>query len=607
MKILIFISGGLRAKKGRLNWDKKGRKKMVRVLANYQSSSAGTAKAALFTAALIVSQVHCGAASSVDSFYKREERSATSIVRELKKPQSAQLPKVESNSSIKTHVEDDEASSVFSDDEDLRSHQFPYTQDKLYSALINTFPVGISNMLKRVEVDQLDKYCAHHPSESVQTRTGYSSGGSGEDTQSSSHDHDSLLKTRGSSINCSTVAVPDIKRVMKSINFFQEEPSSVEGMGDIDKDKDDGIINLENEIKDDSSNIPFISITMAASFSGNELNFALENSEDPFYRSGGEFNTSSPYSCQSDRIRSASPYSRGSRVNSVDNLAVEDNTIIEQGGPEITADQLKIFDAIDALASDSLHTQTNHVGVFILEELLVFTRQIPLIEDTNSLGQAYDLLNQLTKIYAHVASSCKGRRLEYVQLIEECLSATITRLDKRDPYRIERDALLLLILNNATVFDEVYIQTNEAYDALGYAAHYSNAHGYFDSVDYIRQIHHFPSYSDLQVYFDLPPRRLDGIEVDPNSNYLPLEEAHLRSARENATNVVIVNHRGAIPKWKSYQKKHKKQKTHNQLIHRPRFFPKLPGIPRLIMDNPGMFITAIMLAFILQCFLFQKN
>lgn len=480
----------------------------------------------------------------------------------------------------------DNSESSMSSEVDAESEESLIFKRKFYQALMNTIPAKLTTIFndfnKFVEDDQLGRY-----SDYQQTEQGKASNrergntSSGSPCPSSSHDQDSLVQTHGSS-NC----------VIKPIKFNHSSPQQQQQQQQQEK--------LEgSEFLDESSNL----LMSSDAFEEEEVQGMIHQSHDNLTANesfGDEIgHLQRQSSSESLKMRSNSPYVRASRVNSVDSTSFNalEATVNSALESEITEAQLSLFNEIDSLASESLQ-EIGHVGLFILSQLVTVIRQIPLEPGMDSLQQSSDLLVQLTEVYERVIAYLKNRRLEYQELIQWCLNATLVDENDADRFRIVRDALLLLFLYNAYIFDDEYLLSRPVLYSFKTAATYATLRNYYDTLEYIRQIYHFSNLTELQDFFELPVTKNSALEASDDS-FLTLRQVNLVSSALTGS---LVQNQTTRTLKKSSNKKSKKQKKPNQsLIDRP----NSNSLSGFLVANPGMCMATVILAVLLHIIFFR--
>jgi hypothetical protein len=346
------------------------------------------------------------------------------------------------------------------------------------------------------------------------------------------------------------------------------------------------------------------------------------------------------------QFRSPSPFNR-SRVNSAD-LEDEsiDSKVRQEWNEKFNSGHLEAFDVIDGMASDKFHQRCGenvNVGTCLFELLLFQSKQLAF-NPTNSYSQAFELLGQLVQIFKIVSSTheeaifeklfslherdisnlFKGQvvdatnedqrikafqayeveaaavassmKMDFVELVENCLLASICVKVDYCSLRLVREALLLLVLANSSDFSEEAIENGDLKDGFSFILQLADQNGHFDTMDYIRQIMTFSTMEELESHYDLQFDILD-IEGSDQGNSLPLKQESLLkvSARFDSSPRTLAPPPPSPPAAKKDKKKRK-----NRAIA---VATKNAESIRIYQKNGAIFFVLLAALWLFKCFL----
>lgn len=340
------------------------------------------------------------------------------------------------------------------------------------------------------------------------------------------------------------------------------------------------------------------------------------------------------------QFRSPSPFNR-SRVNSAD---IEDESIDskvrQEWNEKFNSGHLEAFDVIDGMASDKFHQRCGenvNVGTCLFELLLFQSKQLAF-NPTNSYSQAFELLGQLVQIFnivsstheeaifeklfslherdisnlfkgqvvdatnedqrikafqafeAEVSALASSMKMDFVELVENCLLASICVKVDYCSLRLVREALLLLVLANSSDFSEEAIERGDLKDGFSFILQLADQNGHFDTMDYIRQIMTFSTMEELESHYDLQFDILD-IEGSEQENSLPLKQESL---------LKVAARFDSSPRTLAPPAKKDKKKRKNRAIA---VATKNSESIRIYQKNGAIFFVLLAALWLFKCFL----
>ena len=447
------------------------------------------------------------------------------------------------------------------------------TPTHIYCAIMERIPKqlsGISNLLsdRLINIgddDELDKYSDYLNEDDDTGIDADADTPDNLDDEGISSSHDSLVKTHGGSksSNCNTLNQASARRI-KPVNN-KKAPNHPLVLTD-----------EKNKSADSNEN---------------------QNNSEP------ENSLSYSQLSQSSKFRSESPFTRSSRVNSIENeMATTENSIetqiLKEIYPKVASGPFcEILDGIDRLASEKLQKLSKQVGTFIFEQLW---HQITQINPDKpiSVSEAYEFFDLLSKIYSHIISDPRisGNRLELCELIEECLKATLSV--NYNKFKPVRDAMILFMLNCPNDFDDKFFDTVEMYETLKSIVCLSNENEHFDTIEYVRVMLNFFNLLDIQSYFKIDP--LTKPERKPSDElFLPLMEDNLMAKS-------LSSHESENIKIKKVKKTKKKKKETTVVVKKNDMNSIVAVLNELIWENRLVLTLAFILAAIIQCLFIKK-
>lgn len=293
------------------------------------------------------------------------------------------------------------------------------------------------------------------------------------------------------------------------------------------------------------------------------------------------------------KLRSESPFTRPSRVSSIES-ETGCSAVAKVKMSNISPEQLAQFDKIAGLAGPVLKQFCKNAGVFILENLIEHSNQITFPAAHDFAAQDFMIFEQLSQIYFRIP---EDDVYEYEDLIVKCLEVTLEQDSEYNKFRLLRDAFIVLMLNNPSIFDESFFDAR-VFRLLRKIVVKADRLGHLDTLDYIRQLLNFHSLLLLQEYFKLtlklPERKLS------DEFFLPLKADNLSKVPTGSKTIKS----GVVKRSK---KRLMSSSTSTSSLSPTRSLQKIIlGLPQLAWENRRMLLMALLIAVMAQYFFVQK-